>query len=328
MRRIGLAVALAVSVLLSPRFPQAQQQAGKVWRVGYLANLAQPPDGQPPLPLRDGLNALGYIEGKNITYVGRWADARRERLRPLAEELVRSNVDVIVTLGGPASEAAKAATATVPIVMAAVGDAVGIGLVASLARPGGNLTGLTDATADLSGKRLELLKEAVPNASRIAILWNENDPSMTLRYQEIKRAANLLHVAVQPHAVRGPEDFASAFAGMARVRPDALFMVSDALTTVNRKQVLEFAAAHRIPAMYEFSFLVQDGGLISYGAKLEEMFRRAASYVDRILKGAKPGDIPVEQPTRYYLFINLKTAKALGLTIPQTLLLRADQVIE
>lgn len=158
-----------------------------------------------------------------------WPPRPPYRRRHGACELIRSNVDVIVTLGGPASEAAKAATSTVPVVMAAVGDAVGIGLVASLARPGGNLTGLTDATADLSGKRLQLLKEAVPNASRIAILWNENDPSMTLRYREIERAANLLHVAVQPHAVRGPEDFANAFAAMAQVRPDALFMVSDAL---------------------------------------------------------------------------------------------------
>jgi putative ABC transport system substrate-binding protein len=327
MDRRAFIALMSGSIVAAPRAAQTQPP-GKVWRIGYLANLAPPPDSRPPLPLRDGLKDLGYIEDKNVMYISRWGEAKSDRLPRLAEDLVRSSVDVIVTLGGPAAQAAKAATSTVPIVMAAVGDAVGVGLVPNLARPGGNLTGLTDATADLSGKRLQLLKEAVPNASRIAIVWNENDPSMTLRYREIERAANVLHVAVQPLAVRAPEDFANAFSAMTRQRPDALFLVSDALTTVNRKQVLEFATAHRIPAMYEFSFLVQDGGLISYGAKLDEMFRRTAFYVDRILKGGKPGDIPVEQPTRYYLFINLKSAKAIGLTIPQTLILQADQVIE
>lgn len=212
--------------------------------------------------------------------------------------------------------------------MAAAGDAVGIGLVASLARPGGNVTGITDVAATLSAKRLELLKETLSTASRIAILWNAGDRGMTLRYQELERAANLLHVTVQALGVREPEDFENAFAAMVRVRPDALLLVADALTTLNRKRVLEFAAAHRIPAIYELDILVRDGGLMSYGMKLDDTFRRAAFYVDRILKGAKPGDIPVEQPTRYYLFINLKTAKTLGLTIPPSILLRADGVIE
>jgi putative ABC transport system substrate-binding protein len=212
--------------------------------------------------------------------------------------------------------------------MTAAGDAVGIGLVTSLARPGGNVTGITDVAATLSAKRLELLKEILPTASRIAILWNAGDRGMTLRYQELERAANLLRVTVQALGVREPDDFDSAFAAMVRARPDALLLVADALTNLNRRRVLEFAAAHRIPAIYELDFLVRDGGLMSYGLKLEDTFRRAAFYVDRILKGAKPGDIPVEQPTRYYLFINLKTAKTLGLTIPPSVLLRADQVIE
>ena len=274
--------------------------------------------------MREGLQALGYIEGTNITFISRWAEAKRDRMPRLAEEIVRSNVDLIVTLGSPPSEAAKAATSTVPIVMAAAGDAVSIGLVTSLARPGGNLTGITD----LSAKRLELLKEAIPTASRIAILWNADDRAMTLRYQEIERAANLLRVTVQALGVREPEDFDGAFAAMVRTRPDALLLVADALTNLNRGRVLEFAAAHRIPAIYELDFLVRDGGLMSYGLKLDDTFRRAAFYVDRILKGAKPRDIPVERPTRYYLFVNLKTAKTLGLTIPPSILLRADHVIE
>jgi putative ABC transport system substrate-binding protein len=327
MRLIGLAFILAVSLALVPLAAEAQP-AARMWRIGYFAPGAQPPDALPPAPLREGLQALGYMEGKNITFISRWAEAKSDRMARLAKEIVQSNVDLIVTLGGPPSEAAKAATSTVPIVMTAVGDAVGIGLVASLARPGGNVTGITDVAATLSAKRLELLKETLPTASRIAILWNAGDRGMTVRYREIERAANLLHVTVQALGVREPEDFDGAFAAMVRARPDALLLVADALTNLNRRRVLEFAAAHRIPAIYELDFLVRDGGLMSYGQKLDDAFRRAAFYVDRILKGAKPGDLPVEQPTRYYLFINLKTAKALGLAIPQTILLRADQVIE
>jgi putative ABC transport system substrate-binding protein len=179
----------------------------------------------------------------------------------------------------------------------------------------------------LSAKRLELLKEAVPKAARIAVLWNANNLSMTLRYREIERAARILHVVVQPLGVREPDDFDAAFSAMTRDRPDGLFLVTDALTSLNRKRILDFAATHRIPAMYEFGFLVQDGGLMSYGVNSDDIFRRAAVYVDRIFKGAKPGELPVEQPTRYYLLVNLKTAKALGLTIPQSVLFRATEVI-
>jgi putative ABC transport system substrate-binding protein len=325
-RRRFLLTSLA-GALAAP-FAAGAQQAARIWKIGYFAPGAQPPDRLPPAALREGLQALGYIEGKNITFISRWAEAKGDRMLRLAEEIVRSNVDLIVTLGGPPSEAAKAATSTVPIVMTAAGDAVGIGLVTSLARPGGNVTGITDVAATLSAKRLELLKEILPTASRIAILWNAGDRGMTLRYQELERGANLLRVTVQALGVREPDDFDSAFAAMVRARPDALLLVADALTNLNRRRVLEFAAAHRIPAIYELDFLVRDGGLMSYGLKLEDTFRRAAFYVDRILKGAKPGDIPVEQPTRYYLFINLKTAKTLGLTIPPSVLLRADQVIE
>jgi putative ABC transport system substrate-binding protein len=318
---------LAGGLLTAPLAAEAQP-AGKVWRIGYLANGARTPDGSPPAMLRQALLELGYVDGKTVTYVGRWAEAKRDRLPGLVAELLDLKVDLIVTLGGPAAEAAKEATSAIPIVIASTGDAVGIGLIASLARPGGNITGITDQATELSAKRLELLKEAVPKASRIAVLWNADDRAMTLRYREIERAARILRVAVQPLGVREPDDFDVAFSAMTRDRPDALFLVTDALTTLNRKRIFDFAAVHRIPAMYEFGFLVRDGGLMSYGADFDDIWRRAAVYVDRILKGAKPGELPVEQPTRYYLLLNVKTAKTLGLTIPPSLLLRADELIQ
>jgi putative tryptophan/tyrosine transport system substrate-binding protein len=315
------------SVILAPVSAGAQQ-APKVWRIGWLHGGARTPDGAPPAALRQALQALGYVEGKDVTYVGRWAEAKRERLPGLAAELVGLKVDLIVTRGGPAAEAARQATTTIPIVISGAGDAVGTGLISSLAHPGGNITGITDQAAELSAKRLELLKDAVPRASRIAVLWNADDLAMTLRYREVERAARILRVTVEPLGVREPEDFDTAFAAMTRNRPDAFFLVTDALTTLNRKRIIDFAAAHRIPAMYEFDFLVRDGGLMSYGWDSDDNLRRAAVYVDKILKGSKPGDLPVEQPTRFYLLINLKTAKALGLTIPQSLLGRADEVIQ
>ena len=316
-----------LGAVLAARRAEAQS-AKKTWRLGFLAFGTRPPDGALPQALRQALQELGYVEGRNITYVGRWADAKQDRLPGLATELIELKPDAIVTNGGPSAETAKGKTQRIPIVIMFAGDAVGVGLVGSLARPGGNVTGITDQAAELSAKRLELLKEAVPTASRIAVLWNANNTSMTLRYHEIERAARVLHVAIQPLGVREPDDFDAAFSAMTRDRPDGLFLVTDALTTLNRKRVLEFAAMHRIPAMYEFGFLVQDGGLMSYGVSSDDVSRRAAVYVDRIFKGAKPGDLPVEQPTRYYLFVNMKTAKALGLTIPPSLLLRADQVID
>jgi putative ABC transport system substrate-binding protein len=252
-----------------------------------------------------------------------------ERLPDLAAELVRIPVDVIVATGGPATAAAGRATATIPIVMApAAGDAVALGWIASLARPGGNVTGLTDESVQLSAKRMELLKEAVPQAARIAVLWDANDPGMTLRYREIEKAARLLHVEIQALGVRAPEDFADAFSTMTRRRPDAIFLVSDVLTNMNRKRVIEFATTHRIPAMYEYSLYVRDGGLMSYGPSFEDGFRLAARYIDRILKGAKPADLPAEQPTQYYLAVNLKTATTLGLTFPPSLVLRTDEVVQ
>ena len=317
----------AVSLLVTPLAAGAQQ-GSKTWRVGFFSSGARTPDGAPPSALRQGLHGLGYVEGKNITYVGRWAEARQDRLPALAAELVDLKVDAIVTVGGPASLAARQASSSIPIVLAIVGEAEGIGLIESLSRPGGNVTGITDQSVELSAKRLEFLKEAVPRATRVAVLWNADDRGMTLRYRAVEQAAQTLHVSVQPLGVREPNDFDTAFAAMTASRPDALFLVTDALTLLNRKRVLEFADRYRIPAMYESGSIVQDGGLISYGANPDDNYRRAAVYVDRILKGAKPNALPVERPSRYYLTINLNTAKTLGLIIPQSLLLRADQVIQ
>jgi putative ABC transport system substrate-binding protein len=326
--RSALIVSVAVGMLAAP-FLAASQPAKKLFRVGHLAGGGRTPDGAPPGPLREALRGLGYVEGQNIGYEARFAEGKAEQLSGLAAELVRLKVDVIVTQGGLAAVAAKQATSTIPIVMALdAGDAVAAGLIASLARPGGNVTGLTDESVQLSAKRMELLKQAVPKAALIAVLWNANDQGMTLRYREIEKAARILNVEVQGLGVREPDDFAVAFSTMTRRRPDALFLVADALTILNRKRVIEFAATHRIPAMYEPSFIVRDGGLMSYGSSPEDGFRRAAAYIDRIVKGAKPADLPAEQPTKYYLAVNLKTAATLGLTIPPSLLQRADQVIE
>lgn len=303
------------------------QQQGKVFRIGFLGVGSRPANGLPPAALRDSLAAVGYVEGRNVVYEGRWAEGKFALLPALAAELVRARVDIMVVVGAGA-EAAKQVTASIPIVIAAGADAVATGVVANLSRPGGNVTGMTEPGVELSAKRLEILKELMPNAARIAVLWNADNPAMTLRYQKVNTAAGALRVDVQPFGVREPQDFDAAFSAMTRTRPDALFLVADALTTSNRKRVIDFAAAQRIPSMYELESVVQDGGLISYGPKPEDNFRRVAYYIDRILKGVKPGDLPMEQPTRYYLAVNLRTAKALGIAITQSILLRADKVIE
>jgi putative ABC transport system substrate-binding protein len=312
-RRAFLAVTLGV--VAAPLAAGAQPR-GKTWRVAFLSGGARPPDGAVPPPLREALRELGYVEQQNVVYLSRWAEAQQERLPGLVAELVQLKADVIVTVGGPATAAAKQAAGATPIVMALVGDADGLGLIDSLARPGGTVTGVTDQSVELSAKRLELLTEAVPKAARIAVLWNADDQGMTLRYRQVEKAAHALHVTVQPLGVREPNDFETAFSAMASHRPDALFLVTDALTLLNRKRV------------YEFNRLVVEGGLMSYGANQDDNFRRAAAYVDRIFKGAAPASLPVERPSRYYLAINLKTAKALGLTMPQSLLQRADQLVE
>jgi putative tryptophan/tyrosine transport system substrate-binding protein len=327
LRHLVLAGAM-LSLLVAPGLLLAQTSP-KVFRVGYLVAGGRTPDGLAPRTLRESLTALGYVEGRNIAYEVRFAEGKLDRLPELAAELVRLKVDVIATQGGLATVAATRATSTTPIVIAlSAGDAVATGLIASLARPGGNVTGMSDEVVQLSAKRMEILKEAAPKATRIAVVWNRDDAGMTLRYRGIEKSARTLNVEVQPLGVREPGDFQQAFAEMTRRRPDAMFVVADALTTMNRKHLLEFAAAQRIPAMYEFGFIVRDGGLIAYGPSADDELRRAADYIDRILKGAKPADLPAQQPTRYYLSINLKTAAGLGLTMSPSLLLRADSVVE
>lgn len=327
MGRRALLFAIGGGLLGAP-LGSIAQPIDKVWRIGYLTPGTRPPDGAPPAGLRQALRDLGYVEGRNVTYFARFAEGRRDRVDALATELVALNPDLIIVLGYPAAESAKRATGTVPIVMAGAGDPVGTGLIATLARPGGNVTGVSDQSTELSAKRLELLKQMAPNTARVAVIWNAGDQAMTLRTREIEKAAGALRVNIQALGVREPEDFDRAFAAMMRERPDALLLVTDSLTNINRKRVLDFAAEQRMPAIYERSQYVRDGGLISYGPIVDDTFRRVAVYVDRIVKGAKPAEMPVEQPTRFEMVVNVQTAKALGLTIPQALLLRADEVIQ
>jgi putative tryptophan/tyrosine transport system substrate-binding protein len=309
----------------------ARAQNAKFYRVGFLALGTYGP-GSLPSVMADGvtrrLGQDGYAVGGNLDLVKLGADLHSERLSELVAEMVAMKVDVIVTQTYPGAAAAKQGTSMIPIVVIGAGDPVKTGLVASLSRPGGNVTGISDVAAELAPKRLEFLKEAVPNLKRVAMLWNAGDLGMTLRYEASAAVAQELGVTVQSLGVREPEDFDSAFTAMERNMPDGLLMVSDTLTGLNRKRVFDFAAAHNLPAIYERDAYAHDGGLMSYGPDEDEIAERAAGLVESILKGAKPADLPLEQPTRFRLVINLKTAKALGLTIPQTLLVAADEVIE
>ncbi len=330
MRRgaTGLSLALLLG-MLSGALTADAQSPGKVLRIGTLLSGTRPstPDWKQRWPFVQGLRELGWVEGQNIVIEDRWAEGRTDRLHALAAELVRLNVDVILTRSWPAAVAAKQATTTIPIVITGAGDPVGTGLVASLAHPGGNITGLGDLATELSAKRLQLLKEAVPKLSRVAVLWNSADGGMTLRFRAIQVAAQKLGVTVRPLAVQEPEDFDQAFVAMIQERTGALLVISDILTLSHRKRIIEFADQHRIPAMYESRGFVDAGGLISYGPILADVERRGAAYVDKILRGARPAQLPVEEPTRFELVVNLKTANALGLTIPQSILIRTDEAI-
>jgi putative ABC transport system substrate-binding protein len=301
------------------------QQAGKVFTVGFLNAGANIPE---ITGLGEALRELGWIEGKNIIWERRYAEDRLDRLPELAAELVRLKVDLIMAPGTLAPLAAKRATATIPIVMTAAGDPVGSGLVSSLARPGGNVTGISLMVPELGGKRLELLKDLLPRIARVAVLWDAANPYPAAVFRETERAAQTLGIEVQSLEVRGPDDLASAFEAAKRQLPDALIIVEDPLTMDFRKTVVDFAATYRLPAIYGLRLFVNAGGLMAYGASLSDLQRRAAEYVDKILKGAQPGDLPVEQPTKFELLINLKTANALGLAIPPMILARADEVIE
>jgi putative ABC transport system substrate-binding protein len=274
-----------------------------------------------------GLAGHGYVAGRNLIIEQRAARGRTHELPRLAQELAAAKVDVIVTNGFPTAAAAKA-TGLPTVTAAGVGDPVATGLIESLARPGTNVTGISDDAGELSTKRLGLLKELVPQLRRVAMLWNQDDLGMTLRYRASSEAAAGLGVAVQALGVREPDDFNVAFAAMDRDQPEAILMVSDSLTVLNRTRVFDYAAAHRLPAIYETDMFVRDGGLMSYGADTGESYRRAAAFVEQILRGANPAELPFERPTRYVLSINTKTAAAIGLSIPPLLIARADEVIE
>ena len=322
---VGWIVTLTLSFLAAPLVEADAQPSAKVATIGYLSLAGSVPLAE---AFRQGLQDLGYVEGKTIAIVYRSAEGKPERLPALAAELVQLPVDVIVATTGLGAQAAKNTTTTIPIVMVSGADPVAIGLVTSLARPGGNITGLSLMNAELAGKQLQLLKEATASLARVAVLWNARDAVMTNIFSEIRTAAPGLGVTVRPLGVQEAKDIDSAIATMTEERPDALFMITDVLTSKFTRQVVDFAAQRQLPTMFQSSGPVAEGGLMYYGPSSTDAYRRAAYYVDRILKGAKPGDLPVEQPTKFELVVNLKTAKALGITIPPTLLMLADKVIE
>jgi ABC-type uncharacterized transport system substrate-binding protein len=302
------------------------QQGGRIRTIGILN--AGTPVAEVTVVLFDALREFGWIEGKNVVFERRYADNRLERLHEFATQLVRLNVDVIIAAGTLAPLVAKQVTTKIPIVMTAAGDPVGSGLVLSLARPGGNVTGMSLMAPDLGGKRLGLLKEVLPRLSRVGVLWNAANPYPALVFKETEAAGQVLGIQVQSLEVRSPDDFDGAFEAARRGQPDALITVEDPLTVTHRKLIAEFATGRRLPTLHGLREFVTSGGLMSYGANLADLTRRAAGYVDKILRGAKPADLPVEQPTKFELVINLKTARALGLDVPDKMLVAADEVIE
>ncbi|HEV8581436.1 MAG TPA: ABC transporter substrate-binding protein [Thermoanaerobaculia bacterium] len=320
--------ALAGGLLAGPRIADAQQ-AAKVYRVGYLTAGSVTANPRVLEAFRQGLRELGWVEGQNLVIEYRSAEGRFDRLPELAAELVRLKVDVIVAAPTPGALAAKKATATVPIVGVSLTEPVGVGLIASLARPGGNVTGVAYSVGtDIFGKDLALLKEVVPKVRRVAVLSNPDGPVQPLTISNVKAAARSLGLELQLVEARGPGDFDRAFAAMAKERVGALFVVTDPVFIPHRARLVSLAAKSRLPSIFTQRADVEAGGLLSYGPSFADMYRRAAAYVDKILKGARPADLPVEQPTKFELVINLKTAKALGLTIPPSLLQRADEVIQ
>jgi putative ABC transport system substrate-binding protein len=319
---VGSIVTLILSLLVVPLTVAAQPSA-RVPRIGYI--------GDTPGPyveaFRQGLHERGYIEGETIAIAYRWAEGRHERLPALAADLVQRKVDVLVPVGTQPSHAAKQATSTIPIVMAQVGDPVGSGLVTSLARPGGNMTGVSVLGPDIGVNQLELLKQAVPGAARVAVLWNPTNPAAGAVWRELQRAAPGVGVLLHAVAVQQPEAFDSAFAAIRAAQVDALHVLQDHLLFSHRTQIVDFAAQSKLPAIYMYREWADAGGLLAYGASLREVHRRAAELVDKILKRTKPADLPVEQVMRLHLVINLKTATALGLTFPPSILILADEVI-
>jgi len=304
------------------------QQAAKVYRIGFLGNSTAALEADLVGPFREGLRDLGYVEGQNTLIEYRWAEGEYERFTALTAELIALRVDVIVTAGTPASLAVQKAATSIPLVMIAVGDPVATGLVVSLGRPGGNITGLTSISSEMAGKRLELLREVVPKLSHVAVLWNAASPIQVIDERETRAAAQALGMKMLSLGVRSREEIEDALTTIVREQPGALLVLADRLFLHHRTRIMDFAAQRRLPGVHAYRELVEAGGLMSYGPSYADMHRRAASYVDRILKGSKPADLPVQAPVKFELVINLKAANALGLPIPPMLLGRADEVIE
>jgi putative tryptophan/tyrosine transport system substrate-binding protein len=322
---VGSIITLLLSLLAVP-LAAAAQPPGQVYRIGFLSTT--PPPAHRWEALLDGLRERGYHEGRNLVFERRFSEGNAERFPEFAAELVRLRVDLIIVTTTPAALAAKHATQTIPIVIPTAIDPVEAGLVASLARPGGNLTGLSILAPELSGKRLELLQEVMPGMTRVAVLWNAANPANALAWQETQVAARTLGLLLHSQDVRGPQDLAGAFARTAQARPEALLVLGDALLGMHRPQIAAFATQQHLPSVFAERESVVAGGLMSYGPSLPDLYRRAATYVDKILKGTKPADLPVEQPLKFELVLNLKTAQALGLTIPPSMLFQADEVIK
>ena len=324
LKTVSIIGALALGILLAPLSALAQQPA-KVSRIGFLSTGVVGPNVE---AFRQGLQELNDIVGQNIAIEYRWAAGRDDRLPDLATELVRLKVDIIVSTSSSAARAAQQVTKTIPIVMAVSGDPVGTGLIASLARPGGNITGLTILSPELSGKRLELLKEAFPKVARVAVLWNPASPDKQLDFKETQAAARSLGMQLQSLEVRDAKDFDKVFQAATKEHVQALITLSDPVTGSQGRRIMDFAVKSRLPAIYGDSAFVEAGGLMAYGPNISDLYRRAAFFVDKILKGAKPADLPVQQPIRFELVINLDTAKKIGLTVPPNVLVRADKVIK
>ena len=309
-------------------WPLAASAQSKIPRIGFMGNSTAALEANLVDAFREGLREHGYEEGRNIVIEYRWADGKYEQFPALVAELIAAKVDVIVTAGTPAALAMKKATTTVPLVMVAVGDPVGTGLVPSLARPGGNLTGLSSVAPDLEGKRLQLLREVVPALSHVAMFINSVNPFHVSSMRQARAAAKAMGIKLQLHDIRKSQDLDDAFAAIRKERPDALLILADRVFLHNRERMMDFTKEQRLPNVNAYKELVEVGGLMSYGPSYEDMHKRAAIYVDKILKGAKPADLPIEQPSKFTFIINLKTAKALGVTVPLQLLALADRLIE
>jgi len=327
MRRRDFTVFFVVGTTMWPLQIHAQQSR-KIPRIGVILPGAPASFSLRTKAFLDGLRELGYVEGRTIEIEWKWGDDQLDILSGLAVDLVRSNVDVIVTGGTSAAKALEAATRTIPIVMAIVADPVAAGLVDSLARPGANATGFSIVAPELGTKRLQLLNEIAPNLSSIAVLSNSKNPQSKIEMKEMRTAAQAMGLQLHPAEISSEDDLENAFLVMNKVGAQALIVLTDPILFSQRKRIIDLASKYKLPAVYSFQGFVEEGGLLSYGPSDVDLFRRAAGYVDRILKGAKPGELPVEQPTKFDLYVNLRTAKTLGLTIPESFLSRADKVIE